>query len=434
VSTLLLRSSLLLTLTLCSAAQQGSLLHVRGHITDASTRSPVAGVAVSTAQARHNAITDVNGFFSLELRDGTKPGDDVRIHIEKQGYRADDVTEAASESVTYPIKISQLRRPPAKNTRQGGPRPDMEADIVGSATGELEELQPTGTVVLDIDMVNNGPPSITKNWGLAVKLRNGEVFQGKETLNWITVYAQGDDRNPWKDFHPSDFIDQKTAVTPVPTGGRVRGTIAFAFVGIPREKINDQDTKIVLTFEDSRSRKYTTRYTIPTKVDYLVKPPLAEESQKSGGRMASVAWKTPAPSVNPWTFNVGYSNLGPFEAMNFASRIREDALATADVSDSKYQAKLRTQFLTDVQHSIAQEGFSSINLGVGQDRWDTLGLQDKNDADLILHGSKVVQIRGYAQWEDSSGKHEIDNCNWLQPPVLPVNTTEPQIPVWHVCQ
>jgi hypothetical protein len=152
----------------------------------------------------------------------------------------------------------------------------LEAVIVGSATGELEEFQPTGTVALNIDLINNGPPSITKNWTMAVKLRNGEIFQGKETLSWITAYAQGDDKNPWKEFHSSDFIDQKTAITPVPIGGRVRGVIAFAFFGIPREKINEQDTEIILTFEDSRSRKSTTRYVIPTKVDLLVKP----ESEK----------------------------------------------------------------------------------------------------------------------------------------------------------
>jgi hypothetical protein len=50
----------------------------------------------------------VNGFFALELRDGMKPGDDVRIHIEKKGYRADDVTEAASDSVTHPLQITRL--------------------------------------------------------------------------------------------------------------------------------------------------------------------------------------------------------------------------------------------------------------------------------------------------------------------------------------
>jgi hypothetical protein len=71
----------------------------------------VAGVLVSAVDARHSAITDVNGFFGLELRDGTKPGDGVRIHIELEGYRADDVTEAASESVTYPIQISRLPVP-----------------------------------------------------------------------------------------------------------------------------------------------------------------------------------------------------------------------------------------------------------------------------------------------------------------------------------
>jgi hypothetical protein len=77
-------------------------------VTDAATHAAVAGASISAVTARHDATTDSNGFFALELRDGTKPGDEVRIHIEKAGYRADDVTEAASETVIHPIRISQL--------------------------------------------------------------------------------------------------------------------------------------------------------------------------------------------------------------------------------------------------------------------------------------------------------------------------------------
>jgi hypothetical protein len=76
----------------------------------------VAGVRVSAIEARHTATTDVNGFFSLELRDGTNPGADIRIHIQKAGYRADDLTEAASESVTYPIQIFRLGKPSTHGT------------------------------------------------------------------------------------------------------------------------------------------------------------------------------------------------------------------------------------------------------------------------------------------------------------------------------
>ena len=94
-----------------AAQQHPRILHIRGHITDATTRDAVAGVTVSAVEGRHSATTDVNGFFSLELREGIKPGDDVRIHIEKDGYRADDITEVASENVTHPIKMSQLNKP-----------------------------------------------------------------------------------------------------------------------------------------------------------------------------------------------------------------------------------------------------------------------------------------------------------------------------------
>jgi len=119
VNKLIVSSLLPLLLTLCLAAQQGTILHVRGQITDATTHRDVAGVSISSVLARHDATTDANGFFVLELRDGVKPGDDVRIHIQKSGYRADDVTEAASETVTYPIRIRRLGKPSGSRSSPG---------------------------------------------------------------------------------------------------------------------------------------------------------------------------------------------------------------------------------------------------------------------------------------------------------------------------
>ena len=109
MSTLLASLSLSVLLTLCAVAQQVTL-HIRGHITDAATHRAVGGVAVSAIEASHSATTDANGFFSLELREGIKPGAEVRVHIEKEGYNAIDVTEAASETVTYAIQISRPGR------------------------------------------------------------------------------------------------------------------------------------------------------------------------------------------------------------------------------------------------------------------------------------------------------------------------------------
>jgi hypothetical protein len=98
-------------LTLGSFAQQGAILHVRGHVTDGVTHRDLAGVAVSAVEARHSTTTDTNGFFSLELRNGPRPGDDVRIHVEKTGYRADDLTVAVSETVTQPIQLVPRGKP-----------------------------------------------------------------------------------------------------------------------------------------------------------------------------------------------------------------------------------------------------------------------------------------------------------------------------------
>lgn len=73
---------------LCSSAQQAAVLHLRGQVTDAANRNPIPGVTVSAVEARHSATTDANGFFSVELRDGVKPGDDIVIRLRKRVFES----------------------------------------------------------------------------------------------------------------------------------------------------------------------------------------------------------------------------------------------------------------------------------------------------------------------------------------------------------
>lgn len=110
MSTFYFRSALTFLLALCAVAQQRTSLYIRGQITDSASRDDVAGVTVSAVEARHDATSDANGFFTLELRDETKAGAAIRIHVQKEGYKSVDLTEAASENVTYAIRISRVGR------------------------------------------------------------------------------------------------------------------------------------------------------------------------------------------------------------------------------------------------------------------------------------------------------------------------------------
>src|SRR6266850_1567717 len=107
---------------------------IRGIVRDAD--GPVQGASVNLAAAgrvRKPETTDVNGFFALEIVDGTKPSEAVRLQVQKNGYRLYDQVIAATETVVYTITIVKDRplngpqssiRPPtgSENGKQEAPR------------------------------------------------------------------------------------------------------------------------------------------------------------------------------------------------------------------------------------------------------------------------------------------------------------------------
>ena len=106
---------------------------------------------LSAVRARHSATTDKNGFFSLELRDSVKPGDDVRIHLEKQGYRADDLTVAASESVTHPIEMSPIQKPSASHKAEDAREALRHSFVIKDFTVDWTLHLPAGLSMEGVD-------------------------------------------------------------------------------------------------------------------------------------------------------------------------------------------------------------------------------------------------------------------------------------------
>lgn len=158
------------------------------------------------------------------------------------------------------------------------------------------------------------------------------------------------------------------------------------------------------------------------------------QSQSTDAGLAGVIWSNPVPPMPPslpWSFNAGYSNIGPSDAINFATRTSERTPSFRQAQDPQYQGDYRQKFIAAAKKSIAQAPHTVQTLGIGVPRYGTIDLRDKRDAKLLSRGLKVIEIRGYAQWEDSTGAHEIDNCNWLQPP--PTNY-KPRDLVWHTCK
>jgi hypothetical protein len=106
---------------LCSAEN----LKIHGVVMDGLTRAFVSGARVSLSgqRATKDAVTDVEGFFLLPLREGIKPGDVIRIRVDKVGYEAYDREEAVSPERTLEILLQPTARSvtPRKSVPKASP-------------------------------------------------------------------------------------------------------------------------------------------------------------------------------------------------------------------------------------------------------------------------------------------------------------------------
>ena len=150
---------LIFTLVVSLAAQQKTSLHIRGQVTDAGSGKPVAGVAVSSVTAKHDAVSDSNGFFSLELLEDVTAGAEVRIRIAKTGYRIDDLTEAASDSVIDPIRIYRVQGAPKPKSAPPA-RPPITTTQEGPGPSDATHLSATVAIVVTPANSNTGAKTL----------------------------------------------------------------------------------------------------------------------------------------------------------------------------------------------------------------------------------------------------------------------------------
>lgn len=107
---------------LCTSAQQSATLHLRGTVSDAKSRRPVPGARVSVAggHATHDDRTDTNGSFDLPLRQEVRPGERIRVRVEKEGYESYDEAVAASDEIPFQVLLL-----PKRKSNQGSPTPQQ---------------------------------------------------------------------------------------------------------------------------------------------------------------------------------------------------------------------------------------------------------------------------------------------------------------------
>jgi hypothetical protein len=115
--------SFFLVLLCCSpaAGQQVVTLHLRGTVSNATTRRPVSGARVSVAggRAMHDDETDNTGSFDVPLRQ-VAAGELIRVRVEKEGYEIYDQGVVASEAKPLQVFLN-----PKLKSKQAVPAPSV---------------------------------------------------------------------------------------------------------------------------------------------------------------------------------------------------------------------------------------------------------------------------------------------------------------------
>ena len=121
---------------------------MRGIVSDTRTRKPVQGASVSAIgkEARAPDVTDRNGRFDIELVPGIKPGDQIRLRVEKEGYKPYDEKIVASEKALVQVPLEaigegQSPKLPASENHGTTDKVDVKKEHPGtsdSATAKVE--------------------------------------------------------------------------------------------------------------------------------------------------------------------------------------------------------------------------------------------------------------------------------------------------------
>jgi hypothetical protein len=97
-------------------------------------------------------------------------------------------------------------------------------------------------------------------------------------------------------------------------------------------------------------------------------------------------------------------------------------------------------FLKDALQAHANminDGHKGVTLGACEGLWNTLDIPTfpypaltQAQVDGLLHGSIRIYVFVWARWKDAP--HDLDLCNWLQPPPSGTKIDNDSL-VWHLC-
>ena len=93
-----------------SSNGQTEKLTMSGIVTDQQSRMPIQGATVTVVGNKANQeITDAKGSFVLHFAEGAREGQDVRIRIEKPGYRPYDALVPITATIPLQVFLAAIK-------------------------------------------------------------------------------------------------------------------------------------------------------------------------------------------------------------------------------------------------------------------------------------------------------------------------------------
>ena len=148
--------------------------------------------------------------------------------------------------------------------------PQVNVVMSGCMTGEqYGDVTPVTSVMFELKVKNSGPPTTLDNWQLSMKLVNGESSTGKIVPPaQVLLGVAGSLRQGA--ITKSEFIQEKTSYSPIPTGGSIFGDIGFVFPGFRHDVVDFPGTTFTLSYQDVKGKTYTSKYVVPARTDLIL--------------------------------------------------------------------------------------------------------------------------------------------------------------------
>lgn len=140
--------------------------------------------------------------------------------------------------------------------------------------GEVRSRHVAASVILDIDIVNTGAPTTTRNWGLELHFVDGEHAMCTLVERDATAKFAHSPSDPTivdiRELKRDELLSVTTASTPIPSGGTASGPVTFTCADYARDTVNTPGTKLILSLDDAGGTRYTYEYVVTAKLGRIV--------------------------------------------------------------------------------------------------------------------------------------------------------------------